>query len=362
MQLVLQHSFTLLTSLGVAVAVYAALLLLSRYVIPDRILSPELITRTMRTIRMPLAWLILLITLRTFTFASGFLDDVISPQSLGKFFTISFIASVGWMVRKCITLTRMYIIRFYDVSVSDNLKARRVHTQINVVEKILVTLLVLTCGCFILLVFDRVRDMGVSILASAGVMGIVLGFAAQKSIATLFAGIQIAITQPIRVDDVVIVEGEWGWIEEINLTYIVVKIWDLRRLVLPVSWFLDRPFQNWTRVSSDILGTVFIYADYTVPLEPLRKELTRICSESALWDRKVCGLTVTDATAQVMEIRALVSAKDSSLAWDLRCLVREKLIVFLQKNYPGALPRTRVLLTPESAKNKPRNTVSFQKK
>ncbi len=192
--------------------------------------------------------------------------------------------------------------------------------------------------------FEKIRQLGVSIMASAGVIGIIAGFAAQKSIATLFAGIQIAITQPIRLDDVVIVENEWGWIEEITLTYVVVRIWDLRRLVLPITYFIERPFQNWTRVSADILGTVFLYMDYTVPVRVIREELQKIVKGSDLWDGKVCGVQVTDATQQTVEVRALVSAVDSSKAWDLRCLVREKLLEFLQNKYPDSLPKTRVEL------------------
>ena len=158
----------------------------------------------------------------------------------------------------------------------------------------------------------------------------------------MLAGIQIAITQPFRIDDAVVVENEWGWIEEINLTYVVVRIWDKRRLVLPSTYFLEKPFQNWTRTTAEILGTVFIYTDYTIPFQPLRDELTRLLSESDLWDQKVNVLQVTDSTESTVEIRILVSAKNSPTAWDLRVYIREKMIEFIQKNYPQSLPRTRV--------------------
>jgi small-conductance mechanosensitive channel len=177
----------------------------------------------------------------------------------------------------------------------------------------------------------------------------VIGFAAQKTLGNLLAGIQIAITQPIRIDDVVVVEGEWGRIEEITLTYVVVRIWDLRRLVLPIGYFLEKPFQNWTRVSADVLGTVYLVVDYTVPVDEIRAQLERIVRESNLWDRKVCGVQVTDASERGIEVRALVSAADSSKAWDLRCEVREKLIAFLQQNYPGSLPRVRAEIQGEGA-------------
>jgi small-conductance mechanosensitive channel len=195
-----------------------------------------------------------------------------------------------------------------------------------------------------LMVFESVRRFGTAIIASAGVAGIIIGFAAQKSIATLLAGFQIAMTQPIRIDDVVIVENEWGRIEEITLTYVVVKIWDLRRLVLPISYFIETPFQNWTRTSADLLGTVFLYLDYTVPMDALRAELTRILNASPLWDKKVSVLQITDTKERVIEVRALMSARDAGQAFDLRCEVREKLIDFLQQNYPNALPRTRANL------------------
>jgi small-conductance mechanosensitive channel len=193
----------------------------------------------------------------------------------------------------------------------------------------------------ILMTFEKVRHLGTSILASAGIAGIIIGLAAQQTIATLLAGIQIAITQPIRLDDVVIVEGEWGRIEEITLTYVVVRIWDLRRLVLPITYFLEKPFQNWTRVSAELLGTVFFYVDYTVPVEAIRQELHRIVEGSKFWDQGLCILTVTNATERTVELRALVSAADSSKAWDLRCEVREKLLDFIQKNYPDGLPKVR---------------------
>lgn len=192
-----------------------------------------------------------------------------------------------------------------------------------------------------LMMFDRVRSLGASVLASAGVIGIIVGFAAQKTIANLFAGFQLAMTQPIRIDDVVIVENEWGRIEEITLTYIVVRIWDLRRLIVPLSYFIERPFQNWTRVESGILGTVFLYTDYAAPVDVIREELKRVVAQSPHWDGKVCGLQVTNTTDRSVELRALASAGDASKAWDLRCEIREKLILFVQQNYPDSLPRIR---------------------
>jgi small-conductance mechanosensitive channel len=169
-----------------------------------------------------------------------------------------------------------------------------------------------------------------------------LGFAAQKTLGNIIAGIQIALAQPIRLDDVVIVENEWGWIEEITLTYVVIRVWDLRRLIIPISYFVEKPFQNWTRTSADLLGSVYIYTDYTIPVGEMRSELTRIVENNPLWDKKVNTLQVTNATETTIELRALMSASDSPTAWRLRCEVREKLLEFLQEKFPGSLPRTRV--------------------
>jgi small-conductance mechanosensitive channel len=233
------------------------------------------------------------------------------------------------------------VLERHRIDVSDNLQARSIYTQVLVLKKVAVTTIAVFTLASMLMVFDSVRQFGASILASAGIAGIVVGLAAQKSIAMLLAGFQIALTQPIRVDDVVIVEKEWGRIEDVTLTYVVVRIWDLRRLVVPITYFIEQPFQNWTRSSADLLGTVFLYVDYTVPVDALRAELTRILAASRNWDGKVKGLQVTDAKERTVELRALASAADASLAWDLRCEIREKLIAFIQQAYPGSLPRIR---------------------
>jgi small-conductance mechanosensitive channel len=206
----------------------------------------------------------------------------------------------------------------------------------------MLTVIVAVIGvAMVLLLHPTFRVLGTGILASAGFAGIVIGIAAQQPVRNLLAGIQIAITQPFRVDDVVIVEGEWGQIEEITLTYVVVRIWDLRRLVLPIGYFLEKPFQNWTRTSSSILGTAFLHLDYSAPIEELRTKLTEIAEASPLWDRRVCVLQVTELKERTMELRALVSASNAGRAWDLRCEVREKLITFLKEEHPDALPRMR---------------------
>ncbi len=254
------------------------------------------------------------------------------------------IISVAWLVIKLTYVLEDLMMSQYDIDVRDNLEARRIHTQIQILKKVVIVVVGILALATALMTFEKVRQLGATLLASAGIVGIIIGIAAQKSIATLFAGIQMAITQPIRIDDVVIVENEWGRIEEITLTYVVVKIWDLRRLIVPITYFLEKPFQNWTRISADILGTVFLYVDYTVPTEAVRAELRRILENSPLWDRQVCVLQVTNATERTVELRALMSAADASSAWGLRCEVREKLIEFIRQNYPEGLPKVRAEL------------------
>jgi len=325
---------------AISILLYGLLMVLAKYIIPDRILSPKIVRLIVKSMRLPLVSFVVLMGLRTSVPAMNLSTKL--ESLIYQLISILIIATTGWVAIRIAGMCRQLVTEYFDVNTSDNLRARKIHTQIRVTEQIVVAVIFVISLSSILMTFDKVRLMGMSLLASAGVIGIILGFAAQKSISTLFAGIQIALTQPIRVDDVVVVEGEWGRIEEITLTYVVVKIWDLRRLILPITWFLEQPFQNWTRVSADILGTVFIYADYTVPVEAIRKELRKICETSPLWDKNVCGIQVTDSKTNTIEIRALVSSHNSSDAWDLRCLVREKLIEFLQKNYPDSLPKTRI--------------------
>ena len=263
---------------------------------------------------------------------------------IGKTSTLLIIGSITWLILVALKVTKKLIIQNYDVQATDNLKARKIYTQFNILERVFMVLVVLLAIATALISFESIREFGISLFASAGVAGIIIGFSAQKMIGTILAGIQIAITQPIKIDDVVIVEGEWGRIEEITLTYVIIAIWDKRRLIVPTPYFIEKPFQNWTKSSSDIMGTVFIHTDYHVPFDELRGELTRILESTELWDGKVNVLQVTDAKERSVEIRALMSALDSPTAWDLRVLVREKLITFLQENYPESLPHTRLYI------------------
>jgi small-conductance mechanosensitive channel len=261
---------------------------------------------------------------------------------LNHFLAIWFIIGVAWLIIRIFAILKIIILSRYKLDVKDNLEARRISTKLGVIQRVLIVIIFILAASAILITFDKVRQIGVSILASAGIAGIIIGFAAQRSLATLIAGIQIAITQPIRIDDVVIVENEWGWIEEITLTYVVIRIWDQRRLVVPITYFIERPFQNWTRTSAELLGTVYLYADYGIPVDELRQELEKIVNASPIWDKRVAKIQVTNATEKTVEMRALISAENSSNAWELRCLVREKLIEFMQRNYPESLPRIRL--------------------
>lgn len=254
------------------------------------------------------------------------------------------IAAFTWFSIIIVRLVKRKILKRYDLTAEDNLVSRKWHTEINILEKVIVFIIILIATGLILLSFDGIRQIGVGIFASAGVAGIIIGLSAQKVVGALLAGIQIAITQPFRIDDAVVVEDEWGWIEEINLTYVVVRIWDKRRLVLPSTYFLEKPFQNWTRNSADIIGTVFLYTDYAIPFDTLRTELTRILHTTDLWDQQVNVLQVTDSKESAVEIRILVSAKNSPTAWDLRVFVREKMIQYIQIHYPESLPKTRITM------------------
>ncbi|KUL20216.1 mechanosensitive ion channel family protein [Chlorobium limicola] len=252
------------------------------------------------------------------------------------------IIEFAWLLMRLIMVVEQFMLQHYSTTVRESEESRKISTHVSLARKILNVLIVLVAVSGVLMTFDTVRQVGLSILASAGIAGVIIGFAAQKSLSTLIAGIQIAITQPIRIDDVVVVEKEWGRIEEISLTYVVVQLWDQRRMIVPISWFIDRPFENWTRTSSELLGTVFIYTDYAIPLDQIRRELERIVAASPYWDGRVVKMHVTNTTDKSVEIRALMSAADSSDLWEIRCVVREQLIEFIRKNYPGDLPKVRM--------------------
>lgn len=246
------------------------------------------------------------------------------------------------ILARCMNVLEDFFYHKYDLTKADNLKERKIRTQLQFVRKFVLSLIIVITVAIILLSFESMRKIGAGLLTGVGIGGIIIGFAAQKSLGNLLAGFQIAFTQPIRIDDVVIVEGEWGKIEEITMTYVVVNIWDQRRLILPITYFVEKPFQNWTRVSAEILGTVFLYLDYLAPVELLRAELTRVLEQNKLWDKRVNVVQVTDNKHDTIEVRFLMSARTSGDAYDLRCDVREHMIKYLRDNFPESLPKTRI--------------------
>ncbi len=269
---------------------------------------------------------------------------------IGNVLNVAFIALLGWIAATAVQISsQVYLLRF-RLDTEDNLLARKHVTQVRILKRAVDVLIFVMTLAAALMTFDQVRQYGVSLFASAGVAGLAVGLAARPLLSNLIAGIQIAVAQPIRLDDVVVVENEWGTIEEITTTYVVIKLWDWRRLVVPLSYFIEKPFQNWTRETSALIGSVFLYVDYTAPLDKLREKLNDIVRASALWDGQVAVLQVSDAKDTTMELRALVSARNAPASWDLRCEVREQLIAYLQEHHPGALPHSRQLLSAETGR------------
>ncbi|HET6555606.1 MAG TPA: mechanosensitive ion channel domain-containing protein [Dyella sp.] len=257
---------------------------------------------------------------------------------------VALLIVVTWLALRCLSALERAAIRRYPVDMADNLASRRMLTQVRVLRRTADVVVVVLGISAMLLTIPGVRQLGTSLLASAGVAGLALGLAAKPVLSNLIAGVQIALTQPIRLDDVVIVQNEWGRIEEITGSYVVVRLWDERRLVVPLNWFMENPFQNWTRSSAQIVGSVFVWLDYRMPVPPLREELMRLCKTSPEWDGRVSVLQVVDTSERAMQVRALVSSSDSGRNWDLRCRIREGLLAYVQANYPQALPRWRAEL------------------
>lgn len=252
-----------------------------------------------------------------------------------------FIAAMTWLVIRCIAGGAAAIVQLTPVTREDNLHARRIQTQTQVLARSLMFIAMLIGLSLMLMTFPAIRAVGASLLASAGLAGIVAGLAARPVLSNLIAGLQIALSQPIRLDDVLVVEGEWGRVEEITGAYVVVALWDQRRLIVPLQWFIEHPFQNWTRSTSQLIGTVFLWVDYGMPLQPLREEAERLCKAAPEWDGRFTVLQVTDVNERAMQLRILVTSVDSGKNFDLRCKVREGLLEFMQKNYPRYLPRVR---------------------
>lgn len=286
--------------------------------------------------------------------AMGFAASV-SPLTQGQaallrhILLLCFVALMGWIARTALHIWTTVYLRRFKLDTDDNLLARKHVTQTRILRRIGDVMIVIVAVSALLMTFDGVRQYGVSLLASAGAAGLVAGLALQPVLKNVFAGIQLAVTQPIRIDDALLVEGEWGNVEEITSTYVVIRLWDWRRLILPLSYFIEKPFQNWTRENAALIGTVFLHLDYETPIDAIRGKVEEIARASPNWDGGVAHVQVTDFRQWTMEVRILVSAHTSPRAFDLRCEVREKLIDFLQREHPGALPRLRAEQRPQPA-------------
>ncbi len=314
--------------------------------IMQRIARPyPLMSVVLRYIRKPA--LLLLIILALGFVLSEAPDTLPLAPALRDLLTVLLIVVLTFLAVRSVGGVAEAIVQAHPLDNQDNLHARRIHTQARVLARSVMVVFVIVGFGAALMTFPGVRQIGASLLASAGVAGLVAGIAARPVLGNLIAGLQIALTQPIRLDDVVVIQDEWGRVEEITGTYVSIRIWDQRRLIVPLQWFIENPFTNWTRNSSQIIGTVFFYVDYRMPIAAMREELERILQHAPEWDGRVQVLQVTDATEKSMQLRVLVSSFDSGLNWDLRCRVREGLLNYVQSEYPQFLPRTRADLSPE---------------
>lgn len=264
--------------------------------------------------------------------------------ALSHAFLIATILAVAWLASSLVSFAISRTMTRYSPEDALEPQLRRRRTQLSVVRRLLVVLIAVFAVGAVLFTFPEVRAIGTSVLASAGIVSIVAGLAAQSTLGNLIAGIQLAFSDAIRVGDVVVVEGEWGRIGEITLSYVVVNIWDERRLVLPCTYFTNQPFESWTRKSDRVLGTVFMDLDWRVPLEEVRAKFEEVIEATPLWDRRSSSVVVTDAQGGFVTVRFVISAANSGDQWDLRCLVRERLVTWLQQAHPEALPMTRVYL------------------
>jgi small-conductance mechanosensitive channel len=340
-------SAVLATALVIGLAVHAVLFLVLRRLAHRK--GDVFVSSLVRHGQWPTLWILPLLAILFVLPGARLPEELLTP--LQRAAGLALIAAVAWLVILSILVVSDIVAARYRMDVADNLRARGVHTQIVVLHRIVILIVVITTVSVMLMTFPDIKHIGMSLLASAGLAGLVVGLAMKSTLSNLIAGMQVAFTQPIRIDDAVVVEGEWGWIEEIGSTYVVVRIWDLRRMILPLSYFIEHPFQNWTRHNADLLGSVMLYVDYSVPVEEVREELARIVKSTNLWKGEVCSLQVSDATEKTLQLRALVDAHNSSDAWDLRCYVREKLIQFLQEKHPNSLPKTRAEFRATSAED-----------
>lgn len=297
----------------------------------------------------PLTWFLPLIALN---FILPFLKlSTKEFRIINKMTDISLIIVFSMVLIAVVKIFEDFLYQLYDLNKSDNLRERKIRTQIQFIRKVIISLIVMLSVGAVLLSFSSLRRIGTGLLTGVGISSVIVGLAAQRSLGNFLAGFQIAFTQPLRLDDVLVVEGEWGRVEEITMTYVVLNIWDQRRLILPINYFIEKPFQNWTRSTSEISGTVFLHLDYTAPFEQIRKEFNRLLQTTDLWDKKTGVMQVTETTGNTVEVRLLVSAANSRNVFDLRCYIRKNIVVFIQKNYPSALPVTRAIVESKNNAN-----------
>ncbi|MBP6252341.1 MAG: mechanosensitive ion channel [Rubrivivax sp.] len=330
----------LLISAMVAGVLASLLFALGARLVTRAVAGSPMATQVARAVRAPARLLLPLLAIVVVW--HGAPDDLVGRTMVQRLTTMAMIATLTWLLVRAVGGYGQAVIDANPVTVVDNLQARRIHTQTRVLTRTVDSVLWLAGIALMLMNFPAVRQVGASLLASAGVIGLVAGFAARPVLGNMIAGLQIGLTQPIRIDDVVIVEGEWGVIEEIQSAYVVVRIWDDRRLVVPLQYWVEKPFQNWTRKTAQLTGTVTLWVDYRMPLAPLRDRLKQACADSPHWDGRNALLQLVEAGERAMQLRALVTAADAGHAWDLRCEVREALVDFVQREYPQYLPRLRI--------------------
>jgi len=323
----------------IALAIAFVVFHLGDAVIRRAVARSPLAQRVAGAARHPAAWALPLTALELVLHSAP--DRLDSIETVRHVSNVLFIAAITWLLIRCVRGFAEGVIAAKPSDTVDNLNARRLSTQTRVLARTTMFGIGLIGAALICMTFPSIRQLGASLLASAGVAGLIAGIAARPVLGNLIAGLQIGLAQPIRLDDVVIVEGEWGWIDEITGTYVVVRLWDQRRLIVPLQWWIEHPFQNWTRTGAELIGTVFLWVDYRMPLEPLRAELKAACESSQDWDGRVALLQVTDAGTQSMQLRCLVSSANSPRNWDLRCHVRERLLLCMQRDWPEYLPRLR---------------------
>lgn len=332
---------------GAVLLVVAALIAIAAHNASVRVLlllgaRSALLKNIVQHTRVPIRVALIVIALGVVLPATGFPIAVMG--GIGQVLLVAAIALLGWGAVVALEVGSDLYLRRFHMEVADNLLARKHVTQVRILRRALTTLIVVFTVAIALMTFPGVRQYGISLFASAGAAGLVVGLAARPLLTNLIAGVQIAMTQPIRIEDAVIVAGEWGWVEEITSTYVVIRIWDWRRLIVPLSYFIENPFQNWTRESGALIGSVHLFVDYTVPIETLRAKVAEFAKESRLWDGQVVNLQIVEATEKSVQLRILVSSRTSPETWDLRCEIREKVIGWLQREYPDALPKLRAEL------------------